>query len=404
MKKSLLTLAIGTFGLGIAEFVIMGILPDVATDLHISIPQAGYLISAYALGVCFGAPLTVLIARNFPLKKILLGLVAVYALGNIFTGLTPGFYTVMMMRFIAGLPHGAFFGVGSIVAEKLADKGKSARAVAVMISGMTVANLIGVPLGTLLSTAFSWRVIFIANGIWGILNILAIIKWLPNIGAMQQTKLKSQFNFLKNPSPWMLIGSTALANGGVFCMYSYVSPMMTDMAGFHIGDLSWIMILCGIAMVSGNIIGGRLSDKFKIHNVLASIHGTAAISLLAIFFYVQSPIIALILLIIIAGSLFAMGSPTQLLLLQNSRGGEMMGAAFVQIAFNMGNAIGAWNGGLAIAAGKPVNYTALIGASYLVVACSLVLLYRKEQQNSVLSRSFLVIRKKFLRNEKLKLG
>ncbi len=384
MKKSLLTLSFGTFGLGIAEFVMMGILPHVARDFGISIPQAGHLISAYALGVCVGAPLTVFFARTLPLKKILLALVAIYALGNLFTGLTLSYWSILLMRFISGLPHGAFFGVGSIVAEKLADKGKSARAVALMVSGMTVANLAGVPLGTYLSNLLSWRIIFIGNGIWGILNLLAIIRWLPHMDPMPNTGLRGQFAFLKNLSPWLLIGSTALANGGIFCMYSYVTPLMTGKAGFSATDMSWIMMLCGMAMVIGNIVGGRLTDKYPMHNVLGSVHAVAACSLVAIFFFAASPVIAITMLIICSAALFAWSSPTQLLLLQNSRGGEMMGAAFLQIAFNMGNAIGAWNGGLVIAANKGVNYTAMIGAGYLVGAVSLVLCYRSWQQNRLI--------------------
>jgi len=383
MKKSLLTLSFGTFGLGIAEFVMMGILPAVAHDFHISIPQAGHLISAYALGVCVGAPLTVFVARTLPLKKILMALVAIYAVGNLFTGLTPTYWSILLMRFVSGLPHGAFFGVGSIVAEKLADKGKSARAVALMVAGMTVANLAGVPLGTFLSNLLSWRIIFIANGIWGIINLLAIIRWLPQLDPMPNSGLRGQFTFLQNLSPWLLIGSTALANGGIFCMYSYVTPLMTDMAGFSTADMSWIMVLCGLAMVIGNIIGGRLSDKYPMHNVLISVHAIAASSLIMIFFFASSAAIALPMLIVSSASLFGLSSATQLLLLQNSRGGEMMGAAFVQIAFNMGNAIGAWNGGVAIDANKGVNYTALIGAAYLITACSLVLFYRHWQQLQV---------------------
>lgn len=387
MKKSLLTLSFGTFGLGIAEFVMMGILPAVAHDFSISIPQAGHLISAYALGVCVGAPLTVFVARTFPLKKILMALVAIYAIGNLFTGFTPSYWAILLMRFVSGLPHGAFFGVGSIVAEKLADKGKSARAVALMVAGMTVANLAGVPLGTFLSNLVSWRVIFIANGIWGIINLVAIIRWLPQLAPMPDSGLRGQFAFLQNLSPWLLIGSTALANGGIFCMYSYVTPLMTDLSGFSAPDMSWIMVLCGLAMVVGNMIGGRLSDQYPMPTVLSSIHALAALSLVAIFFLADSAYFALPMLVICSASLFAMSAPTQLLLLQNSRGGEMMGAAFVQVAFNMGNAIGAWNGGVAIAANKGVNYTALIGAAYLITACSLVLFYRHWQQLQLKSYS-----------------
>lgn len=167
MKKSLTALAFGTLGLGIAEFVMMGILPDVAKDLHISIPQAGHFISAYALGVCVGAPGMVLVARTRPLKHILLGLMVIYICGNLCAAASVNYWMMLMMRFISGLPHGAFFGVGSIVAERVADKGKSSQAVALMVSGMTIANLFGVPLGTFMSNIMSWRIPFLFNGSMG---------------------------------------------------------------------------------------------------------------------------------------------------------------------------------------------------------------------------------------------
>ena len=169
MKKSLLALAFGTLGLGIAEFVMMGILPDVAANLHISIEQAGHFISAYALGVCCGAPALIL-ARRFPLKHILLALVSVVIAGNLFATAASGYWTLLSARFISGLPHGAYFGVASIVAEKLADKGKGSEAVSIMIAGMTVANLFGVPLGTSLSAMISWRVTFLIVGCWGLVD------------------------------------------------------------------------------------------------------------------------------------------------------------------------------------------------------------------------------------------
>jgi DHA1 family arabinose polymer transporter-like MFS transporter len=379
MKKSLLTLSFGTFGLGMAEFVMMGILPNVARDFRVSIPQAGHLISAYALGVCVGAPLMVLIARSYPLKKILLALVALYTLGNLFTALSPNYLTILTMRFVSGLPHGAFFGVGSIVVEKLADRGKSARAMALMVAGMTVANLAGVPVGTFISNLFSWRIIFLFTGAWGVFNLLAMYQWLPRMDALPNNGLKGQFTFLKNLSPWLLIAATAFANGGIFCMYSYVNPLMTGIAGFSAASMSWIMVLCGLAMVTGNLIGGRLADQYDMPSVLSSVQGVAAMALVVLFFFAGIQAVALSMVIICAASLFALSSPTQLMLLQNSRGGEMMGAAFLQIAFNMGNAIGAWSGGAAIDAGKPVNYTALIGAGYLIVACSLILFFRRWQ-------------------------
>lgn len=230
MKKSLTALAFGTLGLGIAEFVMMGILPDVAKDLHISIPQAGHFISAYALGVCVGAPGMVLVARTRPLKHILLGLMVIYICGNLCAAASVNYWMMLMMRFISGLPHGAFFGVGSIVAERVADKGKSSQAVALMVSGMTIANLFGVPLGTFMSNIMSWRIPFLFNGVWGLITLFYIWKWVPSLPALPDTGLKGQFRFLKNLAPWLLIITTMFGNGGIFCWYSYVTPLMTHVA------------------------------------------------------------------------------------------------------------------------------------------------------------------------------
>ena len=190
MKKSLLALASGTLGLGIAEFVMMGILPNVAHDLGISIPQAGHFISAYAIGVCVGAPLTVVVARTRPLKQILLGLAMIYIVGNLFASMSVNYWMLLLMRFVSGLPHGAFFGVGSIVAERVAEKGKASQAVSLMIAGMTIANLFGVPFGTMLSNLVSWRFPFVFNTLWGVLIFYLIWRWIPYMPALPDVGLK----------------------------------------------------------------------------------------------------------------------------------------------------------------------------------------------------------------------
>ena len=239
MKKSLIALAFGTLGLGIAEFVMMGILPDVAKDLGISIPMAGHFISAYALGVCVGAPVLTL-ARKYPLKHILLVLVTLIMIGNICAATAPNYWILLAARFISGLPHGAYFGVGSIVAERLADKGKGSEAVSIMIAGMTIANLFGVPLGTSLSTMLSWRATFLLVGIWGIVILYYIWRWVPHVEGLKDTGFKGQFHFLKTPAPWLILGATALGNGGVFCWYSYINPMLTNISGFSTESISEI--------------------------------------------------------------------------------------------------------------------------------------------------------------------
>ena len=261
----------------------MGILPDVAANLHISIEQAGHFISAYALGVCCGAPALIL-ARRFPLKHILLALVSVVIAGNLFATAASGYWTLLTARFISGLPHGAYFGVASIVAEKLADKGKGSEAVSIMIAGMTVANLFGVPLGTSLSAMISWRVTFLIVGCWGLVMLYYIWRWVPHVKGVKDTGFKGQFRFLRKPAPWLILGATALGNGGVFCWYSYVTPMLIHISGFSPASMTALMMLAGFGMVVGNLTSGRLSDRYTPGRVGATVQGMICIILLLIFF------------------------------------------------------------------------------------------------------------------------
>lgn len=385
MKKSLIALAFGTLGLGIAEFVMMGILPDVAHDMQVSIAEAGHLISAYALGVCVGAPLLVL-ARKFPLKYILLVLVGLIMLGNCCAAAAPNYWLLMGARFISGLPHGAYFGVGSIVAEKLADKGKGTEAVAIMVAGMTIANLFGVPLGTFLSTAVSWRVTFLLVGVWGMVILYCIWRWVPQVEGLPDMGFKGQFRFLKSPAPWLLISATMLGNGGVFCWYSYISPLLTHVSGFEVQKISGLMVLAGIGMVAGNLVSGRLSDRFSPGRVAASVQSLTFMLLILIFFFASISWLSVVLMCLCTASLFALSSPQQVLLLRFSLGGELLGAASAQVAFNLGNAIGAYAGGLPLEAGMSYRYTALVGAPFALVGFVLLLIfYRKYEKPALIA-------------------
>ena len=356
-EKSLIALAFGTLGLGIAEFVMMGILPDIAKDLHISIATAGHLISAYALGVCVGAPMLI-IARRYPLKHILLVLVGIMMIGNLCAALASNYWVLMIARFISGLPHGAYFGVGSIVAEKLADKGRGSEAVSIMIAGMTIANLFGVPLGTALSTMLSWRLTFLLVGCWGIAILYYIWRWVPMVENLPDTGFKGQFRFLKTQAPWLILGATMLGNGGVFCWYSYISPLLTQVSGFSAESLTVLMVLAGFGMVAGNLISGRLSDKYMPGRVAAIAQGMICVALLLVFFLAQISWLNVLLMCLCTAGLFAVSSPQQVLLIRYSKGGEMLGAASVQVAFNLGNAIGAYCGGLPLEVGLGYKYPA----------------------------------------------
>lgn len=380
MKKSLLALASGTLGLGIAEFVMMGVLPNVAQDLGISIPQAGHFISAYAIGVCVGAPLMVFIARTRPLKQILLGLAAIYIVGNLFASLSPNYWTLLVMRFVCGLPHGAFFGVGSIVAEKVADEGKASQAVSLMIAGMTIANLLGVPFGTMFSNLFSWRLPFMFNAVWGVLVYVLLWKWIPNLPALPDVGLKGQFRFLTHLAPWLIILTTMFGNGGVFCWFSYVTPQMIHEAGFSPGNMTLIMMFAGLGMTIGNLVGGRFGDLYGLAPVIKMTQIVMMLALLGTYFFAGNPVLSVLLMFIGTATLFAVSPPQQLLLLQNSRGSEMMGAACVQIAFNLGNALGAYAGGLPIDAGMGYRYPALVGVFVVFLGWICVSVYVKREK------------------------
>ena len=377
MKKSLIALAFGTLGLGIAEFTMMGILPYVARDLNISIPVAGHFISAYALGVCAGAPMLI-VARKRPLKHILLVLMALMLVGNLGAAMAPDYWLLLAARFISGLPHGAYFGVASIVAGKLADEGKSSEAVSIMIAGMTVANLFGVPLGTSLSHMLSWRVTFLLVGCWGLIVLYYIWRWVPVIEGLKDTGFKGQFRFLKTPAPWLILGATALGNGGVFCWYSYVTPLLTNVSGFSAESVTALMVLAGFGMVVGNLVSGRLSDRYTPGKVGTVVQGMICILLLMIFFLSPNPWCSAILMALCTAGLFAVSSPEQVLIIRVAPGGEMLGGACVQIAFNLGNAIGAYVGGLALSGGY--RYPALAGVPFALVGFVLFAIFYKKFQ------------------------
>ena len=377
MKKSLIALAFGTLGLGIAEFTMMGILPYVATDLGISIPVAGHFISAYALGVCFGAPM-LLLARKRPLKQILLVLMALMIVGNICASMAPNYWVLLLGRFVSGLPHGAYFGVASIVAGKLADKGKSSEAVSIMIAGMTVANLFGVPLGTALSHTLSWRATFLLVGAWGLITLYYIWRWVPQVEGLKDTGFKGQFRFLKKPAPWLILGATALGNGGVFCWYSYITPLLTEVSGFSADSITALMVLAGFGMVVGNLVSGRMSDRYTPGKVGTVVQGMICVILLLTFLLSPHPWCSAILMTLCTAGLFAVSSPEQVLMIRVAPGGEMLGGACVQMAFNLGNAIGAYIGGLALSGGY--RYPALAGVPFALMGFILFLVFYKKFQ------------------------
>ena len=380
MKKGLVALALGTFGLGISEFVMMGILPYVAADFKVGIAEAGHLISAYALGVCVGAPAVALFARTWKLRNILYLLMGIYSLSAALMAACPlpdegsqwQFAVALFFRFLQGTPHGAFFGVGSIVCDRMSKDGKAAFAIAIMCSGMTFANLIGNPLCTFVTSVMSWRYVFCFTSTWGLLTLWCISRWIPDLPALPDHGVRGEFRFMKHLAPWLVFGCTMFGNSGVFCWYSYISPSMTQLALVPESMMTFIMVLAGAGMVAGNFLGGRLSDKFGPGHTGRGILIVLTASLLITCLFAHVAWCAIPLMMLNTACLFAVSSPQQILFVRHSKGGELMGGAMVQIAFNFGNAVGAWLGGLPIEESNPASYHTppLIGA--IVVSLGVV--------------------------------
>ncbi|UQQ28890.1 MFS transporter AraJ [Enterobacter bugandensis] len=375
MKKTIFSLALGTFGLGMAEFGIMGVLTELAHDTGISIPSAGNMISFYAFGVVIGAPIVALFSGKFSLKTTLLFLVAMCAVGNALFTFSTSYFWLALGRLISGFPHGAIFGVGAIILSKIAPPGKVTVAVAGMIAGMTVANLVGVPLGTWLGHQFSWRYTFFLIAAFDALVILSVLLWVPDIHDKSEIKLSEQFQFLKKPEPWLIFAATMFGNAGVFAWFSFVKPFMVNVSGFSEGMMTAIMMLMGLGMVLGNLLSGKLSGRFSPLRIAAITDMVIVASLLLLFALGELKTASLVMGFICCAGLFALSAPLQILLLQNAKGGEMLGAAGGQMAFNLGSAIGAYFGGMMITLGFSWRYVTLPAAFLSFSAMSSLLIY-----------------------------
>lgn len=366
MKKSLLSLAFGTFALGIVEFGMMGILNDIASDLRIGIVKAGHLISAYSAGVAVGAP-SLLLFRKLPLRRLMLMLAALIAIGNAMVAMAPNYGSLLAARFIAGLPHGAFFGAGAIVCSRLADPGKGASAVAVLVGGMTVANLVGVPAFTFLCQIASWRLPFGIVAVVGVLTFIAIKCWVPVMSPLPDSGVKGQFRFLRRPEPWLIYAGVFFGQASVYCWLSYINPIMTEVTGFSESSMTPIMVLVGAGMVLGNYCAGRLSDRYSASLVTAVIATLIVVLMPMIYFLVSYKIPSLILAFIATALLFGLGGPLQYLIVRYSKGGEMLGGAGIQIAFNVSNASAAALGGAVIRLGFGLASPALAGVPCAII-------------------------------------
>lgn len=387
MKKTIFSLALGTFGLGMAEFGVMGVLTELAKDTGISIPSAGNMISFYAFGVVIGAPIVALFSSRFSLKSTLLFLVAMCVIGNAIFSLSHSYVGLATGRLISGFPHGAIFGVGAIILSKIAPPGKVTVAVAGMIAGMTVANLVGVPLGTWLGHEYSWRYTFFLIAAFDVLVILSVLLWVPTLHDKSEIKLTAQFHFLKKPEPWLIFAATMFGNTGVFAWFSFVKPFMVNVSGFSEGMMTVIMMLMGLGMVLGNLLSGKLSGRFSPLRIAATTDMVIVASLLLLFAFGELKTASLLMGFVCCAGLFALSAPLQILLLQNAKGGEMLGAAGGQMAFNLGSAVGAYFGGMMITLGFSWSYVTLPAALLSFAAMTSLLMYghlcaKKRQANA----------------------
>lgn len=375
MKKGLIALAAGAFALGFAEFVLMGIITNVAAGVGVTVPEAGGFISAYAIGVCFGT-LILVFGHSIAPKRLLMAFMLLCFVGNAMAALAPSAGMLTVARFISGMPHGAFFGTATIAARAMADKGQEGRAVAVMVLGQTLANTIGVPFGTLLAGMVSWRAAFVFVAIWALCSLLLIWRLVPQIEAVADAGLAGQFRFLGKPGPWIVLGAVFLGNTGIFCWWSYVSPWLETVGGWSAATLPALLVLAGLGMIVGSQLGGRAGDRLTPGWASAIGQGIACVAMLLIYAISGSQVTSAVLMVLCCCGLFFPSSAQQLAMVEVGQGGgEMIGSACVQVAFNGGNAVGAQIGQAVLNSGAAYNVPALAGAPITAGAVALLALY-----------------------------
>jgi DHA1 family inner membrane transport protein len=369
MPLALYALTVGAFGIGVTEFVIMGLLIDVGKDLGVSIAAAGLLISGYALGVVFGAPVLTALTALWPRKSVLLGLMAIFTLGNLACALAPSYEMLMAARLFTALAHGAFFGVGSVVATKLVAADKQASAIAIMFTGLTVANIIGVPFGTWLGQTLGWRSTFFAVSAVGVLALAVIALLVPSEkDAREASDWRADLSALMRPAVLIGLLTTVLGYAGVFALFTYIAPALKEVTGFSEAAISPILLVFGAGLVVGNLAGGKLADR----NLRIALYATLIALMLSLglmTFALENKIAAVIFVFLLGAAGFATVAPLQIWVLQKADGaGQSLASSFNIAAFNLGNALGAWLGGLVIADGAGLPYLPLAAASFPLLA------------------------------------
>ncbi|MGA5515498.1 MFS transporter [Streptomyces pseudogriseolus] len=370
MPLALFALAVVAFGIGTTEFVSMGLLPQIADGLAVSVPAAGNVVSAYALGVVIGAPLLTAIGARVPHKRLLLMLTGVFVVGNVASALAPNFELLFAARVLAGLPHGALFGVGAVVASRLVAPDRAARAVSMMFLGLTVANIVGVPAGTALGQRLGWRFAYAAVAVIGVLALAALVRLVPHQPRGEQAGVLHELRAMKNKQVLLGLVTAVIGFGGFFAMYSYLVPMLTHLTGISDSSTTLVLALFGVGMTLGTLVAGPLTDR-ALRPTLYGGFALLATALVTLHFVIGHLVPALIVITITGGLSSLITTPVQMLLMAKAHEAPTMAAASNHSAFNLANAGGAWLGGLVIAAGWGWSSPTLVGAALAVIGLAL---------------------------------
>ncbi|WP_406688486.1 MFS transporter [Saccharopolyspora sp. ID03-671] len=373
MPIALLALAIAAFGIGTTEFVMMGLLPEVATDLQVSIPDAGGYISLYALGVVIGAPALTMLGLRARRKTMLLWMLVLFTAGNLFSAFALNHGTLLAARFISGLPHGAFFGIGAVVAAGLVAADRRGQAISMMFIGLTVANIVGVPIGTQLGHALGWRWAFGLVAVIGVLALAAVAVLVPKQPKPTEVSLRGELRAFRNPQVWIAFAVVVFGFAAIFSFYSYIKPVLTDVTGFSATAVTPLLAVFGVGMTVGTAIGGRLADRAPLKTLCAGI-SALAVSLAVFALTAQNPIMAPIMVFLIGATGFTAIPSIQARILDEAKEAPALGSASIQSTFNIANSLGAYLGGVVIAAGFGLVSPSWVGALLALVGLSFAVL------------------------------
>jgi DHA1 family inner membrane transport protein len=360
-RLALLALSVAAFAIGTTEFVIMGLLPEVATDLHVSIPSAGLLVSGYALGVAAGAPLLAALTARMERRNALLLLLGLFILGNALCAVAPNYGVLMVARVVAAFCHGSFFGIGAVVASHVVPRGQAARAIALMFTGLTLANVLGVPFGTFLGQWAGWRSTFMAVTGLGLIAAIAVWRLVPALPDLPSPNMKRELGVLRQPQVLLALLMTVLGFGGVFTVFTYIAPILQQVAHVSVGATGWVLILFGVGTTIGNMLGGRLAD-WRLMPSLVGVLIALSLIMLAFAWTMHNTIAAVVTVFVWGIAAFATVPPLQMRVVQQASDGPHLASTLNIAAFNLGNAIGAFIGGSMIGMGLGLPSVSVAGA------------------------------------------